>query len=234
VEYVNSVWQIGIIALVAGVLIGALAYRLLSPSVKQADKVKTELDVAREELDSYRASVNQHFDKTSELVNDLTQNYVKVYQHLAQGAQTLGGSKTLNNLLEQHQGKVSIAVDAETSATVVEPAVTPAASAETMEEPAEPIVVPAKSAATVDEHAEPFVDRNIGAGDPAEPAHDAAETSASSSVGDAGDESEAGKPVLNVEALEEASEGDDKETGAQSNSAVPGSGEKTAARPTTH
>jgi len=88
VEYLDSVWQLGIIALVAGAMIGALAYRLLAPSTKQADKIKTELDTARAELNSYRASVGQHFDKTSELVNDLTQNYVKVYQHLAEGAQT--------------------------------------------------------------------------------------------------------------------------------------------------
>ena len=110
-EYVNSVWQISIISLVAGAMIGALAYRLFAPSVQQAGKIKTELDVAREELDSYKTSVNQHFDKTSELVSDLTQNYVKVYQHLAKGAQTLGDNKAFANLLEQHQGRVSIAVD---------------------------------------------------------------------------------------------------------------------------
>jgi uncharacterized membrane-anchored protein YhcB (DUF1043 family) len=86
VDYVNSVWQIGIIALVAGVMIGALAYRLLAPSLKKADKTKSELDKAREELSSYKVSVNSHFNKTSELVNDLTQNYVKVYRHLAEGA----------------------------------------------------------------------------------------------------------------------------------------------------
>ena len=77
-ENVYAVWQISIISLIAGALIGALAYRLLAPSVKQAGKIKSELDVSREELDSYKASVNQHFNQTSELVNDLTQNYVKV------------------------------------------------------------------------------------------------------------------------------------------------------------
>lgn len=115
-DYVNSVWQIGIIALVAGAMIGALAYRLLAPSMKQVDKIKFELDLAREELSSYKASVNSHFHKTSELVNDLTQNYVKVYRHLAEGAQTLGDSSTLTNLLQQHQGKVVISVDDEPNA----------------------------------------------------------------------------------------------------------------------
>jgi uncharacterized membrane-anchored protein YhcB (DUF1043 family) len=111
VDNIISLWQIGITALVAGILIGALAYRLFAPSVKAADKVKTELDQARAELDNYKTSVNSHFDKTSELVSDLTQDFVKVYQHLAEGAQSLGDSSTLTNLLEQHQGKVLISVE---------------------------------------------------------------------------------------------------------------------------
>ena len=112
-DNVDSVWQISFISLFAGVLIGALAYRLLSPSVKRIDEVESDLSKAREEMANYKTSVNQHFNKTSELVNDLTQNYVKVYQHLADGAQSLGDIGTLNNLLEQSQGKVSIAVSDE-------------------------------------------------------------------------------------------------------------------------
>jgi uncharacterized membrane-anchored protein YhcB (DUF1043 family) len=118
---IDSVWQISIISLFAGVLIGALGYRLLSPSVKRIDEVESERDKAREEMANYKASVNQHFNKTSSLVNDLTQNYVKVYQHLADGAQSLGDIGTLNNLLEQGQGKVSIEVSGENPVAAVSP-----------------------------------------------------------------------------------------------------------------
>jgi len=110
-ELEYSIWLVGLMALVAGTLIGALAYRYFAPSIKQADKVKSELVDAREELNNYKAGVTQHFDKTAELVNDLAQNYVKVYQHLADGAQSLGASKSFKDLMEQHQGKVAIAVD---------------------------------------------------------------------------------------------------------------------------
>lgn len=110
-DNIISLWQIGIIALIAGILIGALAYRLFAPSVKAADKVKAELEQSQAELANYKTSVNSHFDKTSELVSDLTQDFVKVYQHLAEGAQSLGDSSTLTNLLEQHQGKVLISVE---------------------------------------------------------------------------------------------------------------------------
>ncbi len=118
-ELEYSVWQIGFIALVAGAMIGALAYRFFAPSIKQADEVKSELKDARAELNNYKTGVTQHFDKTAELVNDLAQNYVRVYQHLAEGAESLGASKSFNNLLEQHQDKAVIEVDDQSKTTEI-------------------------------------------------------------------------------------------------------------------
>ena len=118
----DSVWQVFIISLIAGALIGVLIYRILDPSHKQINQLKAERDSANQELDSYKAGVSQHFDKTSELVNDLTENYVKVYQHLAEGAHTLGAGKSFNNLLEQNHGKVSLAVE---DKSIVDEVVTP-------------------------------------------------------------------------------------------------------------
>lgn len=153
-DYATSVWQIAIIALVAGAMIGALVYRLFSPSVKQANKIKADLDQTRGELANYKASVGQHFDKTSELVNDLTQNYVRVYQHLAEGAQTLGGNKVFSNLLEQHQGKVSIAIEDTTNAVAddsyFDPAMTEVSSRESVDEHAEPFSSQSGDEATSD------------------------------------------------------------------------------------
>ena len=57
--------------------------------------------------------MNQHFDKTAELVNDLAQNYVKVYQHLAEGAQKLGDGGAFENLLPPGPGQASITVHSE-------------------------------------------------------------------------------------------------------------------------
>jgi uncharacterized membrane-anchored protein YhcB (DUF1043 family) len=205
-------------------MIGALAYRMLAPSVKQTGKIKTELDQAREEMNSYKASVNQHFSKTSELVNDLTQNYVKVYQHLAEGAQTLGNSKTFTNLLEQHQGRVSIAVDDETSVTdkvaddfSVDPAATQATPVETVEQDAEPIT-----------------DVNTGGTDPVSSEFDTAKTRTSRSSGNLGDSAETREPVLNVDALEEVTENADNAAGAEADSAVPEGEKKIDVRTTVH
>jgi uncharacterized membrane-anchored protein YhcB (DUF1043 family) len=225
VDYVNSVWQISTIALIAGAMIGALAYRLLAPSVKQADKTKSELDTAREELSSYKASVDSHFDKTSELVNDLTQNYVKVYRHLAEGAQTLGDSRTLTNLLEQHQGKVLISVDDETS------------SRDTIagDEFEDSVVTPETPVEAVDEHAEPFVGSpSSDETDPEISADDMATTKASKSTAEPGQNTEVSQPVLDVNKIEEAAEKVESTASAVADSAVREPGDSPEVKPVTH
>jgi uncharacterized membrane-anchored protein YhcB (DUF1043 family) len=108
---VYLIWLFACGAVVGGAIIGAIVYRNLTPNIKQADNLKAELDEARQEMESYKTNVNSHFDKTAELVNELTQDYVKVYQHLAEGAQALGDGRDFTNVLEQHQGKVLISVD---------------------------------------------------------------------------------------------------------------------------
>jgi hypothetical protein len=225
VDYVNSVWQISIIALIAGAMIGALAYRLLAPSVKQADKTKSELDMAREELSSYKTSVDSHFDKTAELVNDLTQNYVKVYRHLAEGAQTLGDSKTLTNLLEQHQGKVLISVDDETDARDT------IAGGEFEDS----VVTPEAPVEAVDEHAEPFVGSpSNDETDPDIPVDDMATTDASKSAAGPDQRTEVSQPVLDVNKIEEAAEKVEPTASAVSDSAVSEPEDSPEARPVTH
>ncbi len=112
-ESIGSVWPITLAALVAGVLVGVLAYRLLDRSSREIKRVKDELDSTRNELSDYRTRVNQHFDKSSELMDNLSQNYVRVYQHLASGAQALGDNKHFNNLLQQ-PGKIAF-TDSDTS-----------------------------------------------------------------------------------------------------------------------
>jgi uncharacterized membrane-anchored protein YhcB (DUF1043 family) len=185
----TSVWQITLIALVAGAMIGALAYRLFSPSVKQADKIKTDLDQTRAELAGYKASVGQHFDKTSELVNDLTQNYVRVYQHLAEGAQTLSDGKQFSNLLEQPQGMASIPVDDTNNAVTDDTNV-------------DPVVAEVTSRESVDEHAEPFASQNSDEPDPEKPANDSAKSATVNLSDNLDNDIKEVEAVLNVDAAE--------------------------------
>lgn len=107
----EPVWLFGAIALACGILLGVLINRLLNPSAGDIDQLKSDLERERDELKRYKANVNAHFNKTSDLVKELTQDYVKVYQHLAEGAQTLSDSPEFSQVLEQPQGRVLISVE---------------------------------------------------------------------------------------------------------------------------
>lgn len=119
---IDPVWLFGAIALVAGVLLGMLIVRLLNPVAGDLDRLKTELEQERAEMERYKASVNSHFDKTSELVSELTQDYVKVYRHLAEGAQTLSDTREFKQVLEQSQGRVLITVEKDAGAPLADSA----------------------------------------------------------------------------------------------------------------
>ena len=113
-ESIDPVWLFGSIALVAGVFLGVLGNRLLSPRSGDIDKLQGELAQAREAMALYKSNVNTHFSKTSDLVNELTQDYVKVYRHLAEGAQTLSDTREFTQVLDQPRGQVLISVAKET------------------------------------------------------------------------------------------------------------------------
>jgi len=89
---------VAIAVLLLGILVGAVAARLVLPSRRQLRRLTAELETARAEHAAYRASVTTHFETTSDLVASMTASYKAVYDHLAAGAQTLcDGSKALED-----------------------------------------------------------------------------------------------------------------------------------------
>ena len=139
---VYLIWLFAAGALVGGGVIGAIVYRNLAPGTKKTDDLKAELDAARLEMETYKTSVNGHFDKTAQLVNELTQDYVKVYKHLAEGAQALGEGRDFANVLEQHQGKVLISVDSDKNVQEAIVSEVPVDAQEMRETPRESSAVP--------------------------------------------------------------------------------------------
>jgi uncharacterized membrane-anchored protein YhcB (DUF1043 family) len=119
VDSIEPVWLFGAIVLACGILLGMLINRLLNSSTADVDQLKSDLERERAEMERYKASVNSHFNKTSDLVKELTQDYVKVYQHLAEGAQTLSDTPEFTQVLEQPQGRVLISVESDADEAVV-------------------------------------------------------------------------------------------------------------------
>lgn len=95
----EDIWLISIAALLVGAAIGFLMGRSGNASNKQAE-LSEQLESARTELENYKVNVNQHFEKTATLVNELTTSYKDVHEHLASGAQDLCEADTLKLALE--------------------------------------------------------------------------------------------------------------------------------------
>ncbi len=105
-------WIIGAVALAVGGLIGYLLGRSGSDA-GQRKALSNQLDEAQAELATYKQDVTEHFEKTAELVNQLTNTYKDVHQHLASGAQSLCEGDTASLALkESMQAKLTAAPEA--------------------------------------------------------------------------------------------------------------------------
>jgi uncharacterized membrane-anchored protein YhcB (DUF1043 family) len=84
-------WAIGLIAFAFGVAVGFAMQFLFSGQQARAEALEKELNAAKEELAQYRGQVENHFRRTSELVQQMTDSYRAVYEHLATSSQQLCG-----------------------------------------------------------------------------------------------------------------------------------------------
>lgn len=121
----TSIWLIGVVALVVGVLAGYLLGRGRSDGKQK--ELSDELAQTHDELERYREQVTAHFAETANLVNGLTEQYRKVHEHLSSGAQTLCTDNELHQLLEKTATPVTerIGFDLEPEPPVEEPIVPP-------------------------------------------------------------------------------------------------------------
>jgi uncharacterized membrane-anchored protein YhcB (DUF1043 family) len=91
--------MIGVLLFCIGGLVGAVISRSVLPPQGRRD-LEEQLRASRQELEHYRQSVTQHFLETSQRINNLTQSYREVHEHLAQGAMELADAETGRKMLE--------------------------------------------------------------------------------------------------------------------------------------
>lgn len=91
---------------------GAIISRTVLPNDNQQDLEK-KLQSSREELARYQEEVTGHFAETSQLVNNLTQSYKEVHEHLAKGALQLTNAEIGRKILAA--GDPSIGIEAKDS-----------------------------------------------------------------------------------------------------------------------
>lgn len=96
----------GIIAAVAGALIAIVMFKTLAPQEKQNRETEKRLQQTEDQLLSYQQEVSTHFEETSRLVNQLTQSYKDVYEHLADSALKLSNPDLSRQLIDAGDGKL--------------------------------------------------------------------------------------------------------------------------------
>jgi uncharacterized membrane-anchored protein YhcB (DUF1043 family) len=91
--------------LVVGLIIGYISAAKRAPSPQAQRKLEEHLQKLEEQQEDYQQQVSEHFSETAQLLNQLTDNYKEVHQHLAKGAQLLcadqQASQQLKQLVEQ-------------------------------------------------------------------------------------------------------------------------------------
>ena len=82
-------WGMGLIGFAFGVACGVgIGYLTLCNS-RRSQALQEKCDALQREFDAYRSEVGQHFQRTSQLVQKMTDSYREVYEHLATGSQAL-------------------------------------------------------------------------------------------------------------------------------------------------
>lgn len=79
------------VGLLLGIAMGYALAKFTASDRKRQIELERQVDLAREEMESYKALVADHFVTTSGLVNNLTDSYRAVHEHLSVGAKKLCG-----------------------------------------------------------------------------------------------------------------------------------------------
>ena len=69
-----------------GLLVGVMAGRRTSAPAKKHRELTVKLDQVLQDKKAYEDDVVEHFTETAKLLNNLTESYREVHNHLAQGA----------------------------------------------------------------------------------------------------------------------------------------------------
>lgn len=91
--FIENFWLFVFVVMCVGGILGFAFFSLRYRNSERIRRLQEELQAKTEELESYRGDVGEHFLKTAELVDNLTQSYKSVYDHLEGSAYKLVGEE---------------------------------------------------------------------------------------------------------------------------------------------
>lgn len=97
---------VSVIMFLLGALLGVAGSLLVVRQTRSESSIEKQLRELQEEFTAYRENVNQHFNQTTKLVNDLTKNYIAVQKHLDDAAESFAQPPKSFQLEEDQQAKL--------------------------------------------------------------------------------------------------------------------------------
>lgn len=97
---------VSVIMFLIGALLGVAGSLLVVRQTRSESTIEKQLRELQEEFTAYRENVNQHFNQTAKLVNDLTKNYIAVQKHLDEAAESFAQPPKSFELEEEEQEKL--------------------------------------------------------------------------------------------------------------------------------
>lgn len=82
---------VALIAVVIGLIAGFFLAHRTAPSQRSQRQLESQVHEMQQQQESYQQEVSEHFVETGQLLNQLTNSYRDVHNHLAKGAQRLAG-----------------------------------------------------------------------------------------------------------------------------------------------
>lgn len=92
----------GVIGLLAGVIVGVSIAAIV---MKNRDGSDESVVSIKRENEAFRDEVNEHFVQTAELINQLTDSYKAVFDHLSDGAEKLVAPEVSRERMPQVSGE---------------------------------------------------------------------------------------------------------------------------------
>ncbi|WP_297479818.1 Z-ring associated protein ZapG [uncultured Photobacterium sp.] len=82
-------WIIATAIFIAGIFAGYIINRLINKNQNQHSSLKKDLDKSKYELEQYRQELVDHFARSAELLDNVSKDYSKLYEHMAKTSMEL-------------------------------------------------------------------------------------------------------------------------------------------------
>ena len=90
-------WE-GVVGLIAGLILGGAIAALI---IRRRGGSEGSVEALKRENEAFRDEVNEHFVQTAELINQLTDSYKAVFDHLSDGAEKLVAPEVIRERLPE-------------------------------------------------------------------------------------------------------------------------------------